>query len=258
VLNLRDVGGHATDSGRSVRSGVLWRGDAPWDVDSDARRHLKKLRLHLIVDLRHARERDRRSYDPHDFARRSASIPLLGDEPVRIPLDDGFEYFNTWVLQRRGDALGRIVSSLARPDALPALIHCAAGKDRTGVVIALIQAWLGVPDSVIGEDYSLSAERLRADTVEAIERQRLAFSLDVQKHPHLLEARPEWIIGALDWLRSEHGSPTDYLLAHGVRERDLDRLAAALLVPHTERCSHAPVTRGVGGVASPRPGPAPA
>jgi protein-tyrosine phosphatase len=229
VLNLRDTGGHLTRSGGRMRRGVLWRGDAPFDLDCEARRRLSSLKLRMIVDLRRPRERDRWPYDPRAIAPQTVEVPLIGDVSTGPSLDGGFGPFNTWVLDARGEAVAGVVSALARPGALPALVHCTAGKDRTGILIALIQAWLGVPDGVIADEYSRSAELLRADSAEAIEKQRRALGVDVRKRPDLLEARPEWIIEALDSVRREYETLDDYLLEHGARRRDLDRLRAALL-----------------------------
>ncbi len=88
---------------------------------------------------------------------------------------------------------------------------------------------MGCLTAAIADDYSRSAELLRADSAEAIEKQRRALGVDVRKRPELLEARPEWIIEALDSVRRGHDNLDDYLLAHGARRRDLDRLRGALL-----------------------------
>lgn len=229
MLNLRDTGGHPTHSGGRMRRGVLWRGDAPFDLDGEARRHLSALRLRTIVDLRRPRERERWPYDPGAIAPQNVAVPLIDDVPTAPSLDGGFGPFNTWVLDARGEALACAVSTLARPGALPALVHCTAGKDRTGILVAVIQAWLGVPDGAIAEDYSRSAELLRVDSAEAIEKQRRALGVDVRKRPELLEARPEWIIEALESVRGGYETLDDYLLAHGARRPDLDRLRGALL-----------------------------
>ena len=230
VRNLRDAGGHAAGNGERLRSRVLWRGDAPVDINHSSSRRMSSLQLSTIVDLRSPRERQLRPYDPGDLATRSVAIALVEDQrPKRISLRNGFAEFNRWVLEERGDQLASVVRALAVPAALPALVHCTAGKDRTGVVTAVVQAWLGVPDDVIAWDYALSAEMLRADTDEAIGQQRLALGVDARSRPELLEARPEWIISALDWLRETYGTAEEYLLAHSARPEELERLREALL-----------------------------
>src|SRR5690348_9672274 len=110
-----------------MRTETLWRGDAPFNLDAKGCSRISSLHLRTIVDLRRTRERARRPYDPHAFALHSVSIPLIDVVPDDISLDHGFGEFNTWVLRARGETLARIVSVLARPGALPALVHCTAG-----------------------------------------------------------------------------------------------------------------------------------
>ena len=67
--------------------------------------------------------------------------------------------YRSW-LDVRQPQIGRILATLAEPDARPAIYHCAGGKDRTGVISALLLGIAGVPDEVIAEDYALSARYL--------------------------------------------------------------------------------------------------
>lgn len=230
LLNLRDAGGHRTTSGGRLRTGLLFRGDAPIRLDPDAEAHLNGLGLHTIVDLRRSAEREVRPYALPGFAGRFVHVPLIGEEPRPVSArNGGLAEFNRWVYAARGETIVEIVRALAGPDAFPALVHCTAGKDRTGVVVGLLQSWLGVPDEVVAEDYALSAERLHADDDEAIEKQQFALGVNVRDRPDLLEARPEWILDALESVRREHGSAEAYLLAHGARPEDLRRVREQLL-----------------------------
>jgi len=230
LQNLRDAGGHETRDGARVRAGVLFRGDAPVRLDDAARARLAALGLHTIVDLRRDRERGHWGSDHGWFAGKVVELSLIGEQrrPVN-PLNGGLAGFNRWVYETRGETIAEIVGALAAPGALPALIHCTAGKDRTGLVAGLILSWLDVPDDVIAADYALSAEMLRADTDEAIEKQQLALGVNPRERPDLLEARREWIVDALDEVRGAHGSTEAYLLAHGARPDDLRRLRAELV-----------------------------
>jgi len=232
LQNLRDAGGHETRDGARLRAGVLFRGDAPVRLDDTSRARLAELRLHTIVDLRRDRERGHWGSEHDWFGGRVVELSLIGEQrrPVN-PLNGGLAGFNRWVYETRGETIAEIAGVLAAPDALPALIHCTAGKDRTGLVVGLIQSWLGVPDDVIAEDYALSAELLHPDDEEAIEKQQAALGVNVRERPDLLEARPEWIVDALDEVRATHGSAEGYLLAHGARAEDLARLRAALVEP---------------------------
>jgi protein-tyrosine phosphatase len=230
LQNLRDTGGHPTRHGEQLRTGVLFRGDAPANLDDDARARIAALGLHTVFDLRRDVERGHWPSELNGFDGRVMEISLIGEQrrPVN-PLNGGLAGFNRWVYETRGETIAEIVSALGAPLALPALIHCTAGKDRTGLVVALIHSWLGVPDETIAAEYALSAELLHADDDEAIAKQEAALGVTVRERPDLLEARPEWILDAVEEVRREHGSAGEYLLAHGARPEDLRRLRAALV-----------------------------
>ena len=232
LQNLRDTGGHLTRDGERLHTGVLYRADAPINLDRATRARLADLGLHTIVDLRRGIERVRRPNELDWFDGQLVEISLVGDErrPVN-PLNGGLASFNRWLYETRGEAIAQVVAALASPEAIPALVHCSAGKDRTGLLVGLIQSWLGVPDDVIADDYSQSAELLRADTDEAIEKQQSALGVNVRDRPDLLDARPEWILDALADVRELHGGAEAYLLAHGARPDDLGRLRTALVEP---------------------------
>jgi protein-tyrosine phosphatase len=230
LQNLRDTGGHRTRDGARLRTGVLFRADAPSHLDDTAHARLAGLGLHTIVDLRRDIERQRRPNELDWFAGQLLEISLVGDErrPVNA-LNGGLAGFNRWLYETRGETIAEIAAALAAPGALPALVHCSAGKDRTGLLIGLIHSWLGVPDDAVATDYARSAELLRADTEEAIDKQQSALGVNVRDRPDLLDARPEWILDALAEVRRTHGSAEAYLLAHGARPDDLGRLRSALV-----------------------------
>jgi protein-tyrosine phosphatase len=106
------------------------------------------------------------------------------------------------------------VRALARPGALPALVHCTAGKDRTGVLVAMVLDVLGVGDATIVADYLISNERLATDPGDVIFEHPIDEGL---------------IAGSLAHVRERFGSVEGYLLAHGVTDADLKALREGLL-----------------------------
>lgn len=226
--NLRDFGGEGLADGATVRTGLVFRGDAP--LGEPALERLRDLRLQTVIDLRTSTEFQQWPNRATEVGAVGEQVPLLEETwPPNLGLRDGFAEFNRWVIEARGPRIASVIRRLSMPGALPALVHCTAGKDRTGIVFAVLGAWLEIPDARIAADYSLSAEMLRADTEEAIEQQRIALGVDVRKRPELLEARPEWILDALHWLRDRYGSPYTYLRVHGVTDAELGRLRGQLV-----------------------------
>ena len=98
--------------------------------------------------------------------RRAAHISLLTGDLQALPLE--LDAIYRYMIDECGDAIAAAIKVLAAADALPALVHCSAGKDRTGIVVALILAVLGVPDEVIAADYALSARYLDTERTPAI------------------------------------------------------------------------------------------
>jgi protein-tyrosine phosphatase len=123
------------------------------------------------------------------------------------------------------------VRILATPGSLPAVFHCAAGKDRTGMLAALVLSALGVPDDVIIADYALSGAALaRLFTWAERNRPEVLASLKEAPAAHLA-AEPEAMAGVLASLHREHGSARGFLAGVGVTPEVFTALEAALLEP---------------------------
>ena len=153
--NVRDVGGYPASGGRRTRWRTLLRSDELTRIPEATRTALEDLGLRQVIDLRWPEEL---VTAPNAFRRsgvvRYTSIPLLADDPTP---HSGLAGMYRHVLDARGTQLVDVVRALLVDDGLPAIIGCAAGKDRTGVTIALLLDLVGVPREVIIDDYALSA-----------------------------------------------------------------------------------------------------
>jgi protein-tyrosine phosphatase len=225
LLNLRDVGGYPVAGGGAVRWRTLFRSDALHQLDSAGVATLTGLGLRTVVDLRTQLEAD---HAPSPLRGRVTHVPVLtGDfQGVPLELDALYRYF----VDECGGQIAAAIAELCGDDALPALVHCSAGKDRTGVVIALILAVLGVPDELIAADYALSALYLDPDQTPAIGQLSASTGLGEELTRALLASPPELILEILDRVRAVTGSVDGYLLAHGLTGSGLARLRAALIV----------------------------
>ena len=226
--NLRDVGGYPTHAGGSVAWRTLFRSDSLHRLDSHGVARLAALDLRTIVDLRADIEVQQKPSAAAGLPARIVRAPIVRD-PTRLPpmTDLGAEY--RYMIGECGDSIGPAVRALCAPFALPALVHCAAGQDRTGIVIALVLAVLGVPDELIGVDYSLSSVYLDPDSTAVIGR-LTATGLRANVTAELLSSPAGLILNVLAWARAAGGgSVSGYLTAHGVGAPDLAALRSALV-----------------------------
>lgn len=223
-FNFRDLGGYAAADGRQIRWRTLFRADGLSRLDEADCAQLSELGLATVIDLRTLVEADERGRLPElSFEVEYHHLPLTDVLPPEAhlarysePAFVGERYRQ--LLANGSEAICRALEVLATPGALPAVFHCSAGKDRTGVLAALVLGFLGVPDEVIIEDYALSAEamegllaRLRDEYSENVEQ--------IEKYaPAVTSAYPEAMAGFLKSLREEHGDFDKLAQTLGVSE----------------------------------------
>lgn len=159
-FNVRDAGGWSTWSGRHMKPGLLYRGDEPLRITSAGRAVIDALGLRAVIDLRsqYHFERGPGFADPT----RTHHVPVVDrviatEEPRRVdsPADMAHLY-DEMVEFQRANVVRAVEIVAAHVGNGPVLVHCLAGKDRTGIVVALIQAAIGVPLDSIVHDYARS------------------------------------------------------------------------------------------------------
>lgn len=232
--NFRDLGDYPTRSGRRLRRGQLYRADALHHLTPGGVATVKQeLRIRDVLDLRSSGEisLDGRGALAHEPEIRFHHLPLFDGEvspEQRSSADDLTLSDRYWMMLRFAAApIARVVETLAGAPG-PAVFHCAAGKDRTGVVSAVLLGAMDVPDEVIVADYAATREGLEA-VVERLltsEGYREMFSA---LPPDTLHAEPETMIRLLERVRAEHGGMREYLLGAGVGEASLAALARRVL-----------------------------
>jgi protein-tyrosine phosphatase len=235
VLNLRDVGGYPIYGGGSVRWRALYRSDALHRLDAAGVAALAGLGLRTVIDLRTAAEAD---IAPSPVPGRVTHVPLLRDlQALPVPSVPGstgggldLTAIYQYLIDECGDNIGAAIGQLTSEEAFPALVHCTAGKDRTGVVIALILAVLGVPDELIAADYALSAVYLDPYQTPAIGQLQASTGLGEELTSSLLVSPPALILDVLARVRAWAGSVRGYVQGHGVSAVALARLRSALIV----------------------------
>jgi len=231
VFNFRDLGGYETVDGRSVRWRTLFRADGVHRMTID---DIAPLGVRTVLDLRTPTELDERGRFTHDSVGYH-HLPILEKTWDREALNvevDAAEFLAARYLEmldEGAESIGRALHILADPSSLPLVFHCAAGKDRTGVVAAIVLDVLGIRDDDIATDYSLSRlgmDRFRAWILETYPEAADAMSDQPQA---FLAAPVEAMHLFLAGLRERHGSVDAYVASLGVSDDVLDAVRENLL-----------------------------
>ena len=239
--NIRDLGGLPVTGGGVTRSGVLFRADTLQELTPDDVALFRKLGLRTIIDLRTPMEATKEGRGPlADEPIRYENLPFMPDE-LLMPSND--ERHQVIVAERREQdrvehylgylkyACDRVVGAvkvMAEPEGPPAIFHCAAGKDRTGVLAALVLDSVGVERDAIVADFALTNERL--ERVGARLRRMPTYSNYTSRlSTRDMGADPQTMIDVLATLDDRDGGAAGWLLANGLTEAELAALRGALV-----------------------------
>ncbi len=231
LLNLRDLGGLPIEGGGETRFGRLLRSDSPHQLDEAGARALADAGVSTVVDLRTASERaDHPNLLVSVGKMQCVPAPIFTDE-TEFPrqLITATDVYSWW-LRDLGTGIRTAMTAIADASSAPTLVHCHAGKDRTGVVVALALLLARVRTDAIADDYALSgvqlADMLARDRVSAVER-----GMDSVRAERLFTVRREAMVETVERIDSEHGGAEKYLARLGVDEPRIDRLRRLLVAP---------------------------
>lgn len=221
-FNMRDLGGYRLRGGGSTRWGALYRSDSLHQLTESDRQAVSQLGLRTVIDLRTRDEVDRRGVFradllPVDFRH----LPLVDalvppDDPTVAPPPSarGIRYAD--IAEEGSRSICEGFEILAQRGSLPAIFHCSAGRDRTGIFAALLLSLIGVDDDDIVADYVLTQE-----ANEQTDRWVRANDPDLlsvwNRHPvDVRNTRPETMTSFLETIRSRHGSVRTFLECAGL------------------------------------------
>lgn len=224
TYNVRDIGGYPTVDNRRTKWRTLFRGDGLELVPPGSQAILLDYGLRTVIDLRgtHDKEELPSAFEGSEVVKYQ-HINLIGDDllatwtdyQVELTGATGLEIIYETILDSRQEQMRDVLTTLA--NGLPALVHCAVGKDRTGVVTALVLSLARVAEETIVKDYALSANYLRDPFVDSpfapgdLDRGEYTWE-DYQAE----YCPPEAMWGTLQHIREKYGDAEKYMTTIGL------------------------------------------
>lgn len=227
TYNFRSTGGYATRTG-ATRHGSLFRSDALDGLSETGAKQFAEQGIVRIIDLRHGDE----------LRTAPSALPAGLVETIHSPIFESgamlserkvpsFVDLYRYIATDRVRSLVGAVRSIADAPAGGVLVHCTAGKDRTGMVVATTLLAVGVDRDQVIADYSASADNLKGEWAERIiaeYTQRYGVPVDAALRDLVSASPAEAIANALDVIDEVHGGVEDMLLKHGFDYGALERL----------------------------------
>jgi protein-tyrosine phosphatase len=235
AVNFRDLGGYATTDGQRTRWRVLFRADGLSELTEPDLAVLRQLGIRTVVDLRSGYEVEQSRFNVEAHPVEFHHFPFIDQLPDVEEWDRRPGLLGSQYTEMLDDAMPQIVGALevlAGPEARPAVFHCTAGKDRTGLLSALVLSLLGVPEETVVADYALSGaamERLRAKLILKYPDGKDVIA-DISE---VFSADPDNMVRLFAHLHERYGSVAGYAERAGVSVQVVTRLRAALLEPAT-------------------------
>ena len=234
--NVRDLGHYPTKEGKRTVSGLLFRAAGLHELSESSIAILLHRGIITDVDLRRTDEVDQRpdllgKSDKINYIRHNivGDLPTFPDEKLEGTLETNLDIIVEWYhktyagwLENNQTAIKDALTTLFNPDNLPALYHCEAGKDRTGIISALILSVCGVDDESVAEDYGLSAKYLidryfQEQALPGRTRENYTW-LDYQNE----NCSPKVMIKIMDYIKTVYGGTENYIVSLGITKETIE------------------------------------
>lgn len=238
-VNVRDLGGLPTEDGQWTRTGSIVRSDNIRRLTDAGWRALAAHGVERIVDLRWPEELAEDA--PRDVEIEVVHVSVLGpkvDSDYIAELDahlhsvddvaDHYAWSYVDWLERYREHFGRAFAAIADADGA-VVVHCMGGKDRTGLVAALLLRLAGVSREAIGEDYAVSSGNLAPDSARWIEEAE--DELERAKRRKLSGTPAPGMVRTIAEIERRYGDVAAYLTAAGLSEAQITRLRERLVAP---------------------------
>jgi protein-tyrosine phosphatase len=236
ILNVRDLGGHPTEDGRETQFGRIVRADNIRRLSDEGWKSLVDYGIRTVVDLRTEEELD--ADPPAELPVEVLHVPFMDDDPMMFDRAEKASVAASDVaaatrevylifIEGSHDKIVDVIEAIVDAPEGGVVVHCAGGKDRTGLTVAFLLRMAGVGLQEIAADYALSEERLKprhdrwlAETTDQVELERLK---------RIMQTPAASMVGVLEELERRHGSIEGFLQAGGARDDIGERVRARLL-----------------------------
>jgi len=234
TFNLRDIGGYRTADSHVTRWQQVFRSDSLHALPPGGQTMLLQTGLRTVIDLRRP---DEVAAEPDVIARHPQidyhELPIL-QAPVSSETDhalrgaESLEDVYRGILDRFQMPLSQIFQTIADAAEAPLLVHCSVGKDRTGLVIALLLDLVDVPPVTIVEDYTMTKELI--EPLRPVSYQKaMDAGLNMPRHDRMMECRAETMVTMLDHLHTRYGGSANYLRRIGLSDAQIAAIRARLV-----------------------------
>ncbi len=230
LINMRDLGGYPTLDGNATNFGVCVRSEVLASLSAKDKKTVEEYGIRTVIDLRSLREAEKLKSD------------YLNDCKIKyynVPLFDAFLTALNMYTEKNGDIkvselyievlkvnkpqISKIIKLIAESDGA-VCFHCTAGRDRTGIIAALLLKLVGVPNEDIAADYLLSSHYLQPKYSKIFSNPK---HKDVPME--FLDCKPQNILEMLEYLDNEFDGAENYLLSAGADEADLSNIKSKFL-----------------------------
>ncbi|MFF2387258.1 tyrosine-protein phosphatase [Agromyces sp. NPDC058104] len=231
TFNFRDVGGLPARGG-VVRDGVLYRSDGLYRLGEAGKSELRELGIGIVIDLR----------DENEAKMMPDDLDGLEVEVLRLPVFEGsgasqgaggisLEALYERIVTQHASVVVSALREIANAGDRAVIVHCTAGKDRTGVVVALALMAVGADRESVIDDYARTEANLAGEWLEEMVEMIGRYGVpDTPALRTLMGGSPrEAIEGVLDSVERAHGSTREYLLASGLELGELAALETLLV-----------------------------
>ncbi|HJN50665.1 MAG: tyrosine-protein phosphatase [Pseudomonadales bacterium] len=235
--NVRDLGGYTTMDGDRTRWRRFLRSDGMHLLTEADQDTLLAYGVGTVIDLRMSMEVEK---SPNVFTNSNKVVfhhldlmadlkkdSLRKDSELSNPAQR-FAYMYQQFLSKCRDNVGKIMATLADAENNASMYHCAGGKDRTGVISALLLGIAGVPDDTIAEDYALTSMYPTKTKRPTLGSPETDFVLD-PLYAYKMVCPPEAMLLTLGYLKEKYGSVKSYLRWIGLTAKQIDRLKSKML-----------------------------